>query len=76
MKAPEPYSLSARLEQLDPTILSATHILEPGYSAFAVMQIASSLVSDDIGRLIEYAFHNVLGSRLLFDKDADNQIEM
>ena len=52
LKAPQAYKLSARLEELDADILSIKHIAEPGYSAFAVMQIASSLVSDDLGKLI------------------------
>lgn len=53
LKAPKAYNLSTRLEELDPEILSITHIAEPGYSAFAVMQIASTLVSDDMRKLIE-----------------------
>lgn len=52
LKAPQAYKLSARLEELDADILSINHIAEPGYSAFAVMQIASSLVSDDMEKLI------------------------
>ena len=52
LKAPQAYKLSARLEELDADILSIKHIAEPGYSAFAVMQIASSLVSDDLEKLI------------------------
>ena len=54
LKAPEPYRLSARLEALDPDILSVSHITEPGYAAFAVMQIASRLISDDMEKLIRY----------------------
>ena len=54
LKAPKAYQLSQKLEALDPDILSVTHITEPGYSAFAVIQIASSLVSDDLGKLIEW----------------------
>ena len=53
LKPPRSYKLSQRLEEMDPNILSLSHIAEPGYSAFAVMQIASSLVSDDLGKLIE-----------------------
>ncbi|KAL8705714.1 MAG: hypothetical protein Q9201_001189 [Fulgogasparrea decipioides] len=52
LKAPEPYSLSAKLEAIDADILDISHVTEPGYAAFAVMQIASSLISDDIGKLI------------------------
>lgn len=48
-----PYQLSQKLEELDGDILSITHIAEPGYSAFAVIQIASSLISDDLTKLIE-----------------------
>ena len=54
MKPPTAYALSAKLEKLDSHILSVEeHISEPGYSAFAVMQIASSVVTEDLGRLIE-----------------------
>ncbi|KAF6238277.1 hypothetical protein HO173_003557 [Letharia columbiana] len=53
LKAPPTYKLSQRLEELDADILSISHIAEPGYSAFAVMQIASSLVSDNLGKLID-----------------------
>lgn len=52
LKVPDPYMLSARLEELDQNILNVSHVLEPGYSAFAVMQIASSLVRDDMSDLI------------------------
>lgn len=52
LKAPPAYNLSKKLEALDADILSISHITEPGYSAFAVMQIASSLVSDDLGKII------------------------
>ena len=27
---------------------------EPGYSAYAVMQVASSMVSDDLARLVDH----------------------
>ena len=53
LKPPPSYKLSQRLEELDADILSMSHIAEPGYSAFAVIQIASSLVNDDLGKLIE-----------------------
>lgn len=53
LKPPPPYKLSQRLEELNPDILSISHIAEPGYSAFAVMQIASSLIIYDLGKLIE-----------------------
>ena len=51
LKAPEPYRLSAKFEAMDADILSINHIAEPGYAAFAVMQIATSLISDDMEKL-------------------------
>ena len=30
------------------------HVEEPGYSAYAVMQVASSLVTDDLARLVDH----------------------
>jgi hypothetical protein len=53
MSLPEPYELSRRLEKLDKGILDSRHVEEPGYSAYAVMQVASSLVTDDLKRLVE-----------------------
>ena len=53
MKAPQAFKLSEKLEELDADILSIDHIAEPGYSAFAVLQIASSHISNDLGQLIE-----------------------
>jgi hypothetical protein len=53
MQLPEPYQLSRRLEQVDKGILDSSHIEEPGYAAFAVTQVASSLITDDLRRLVE-----------------------
>ena len=52
MQTPEGYDLSSRLEKLDTDVLSVRHVQEPGYAAFAVMQVASSLVRDDLEELI------------------------
>ena len=54
LQVPEPYNLSRRLEALDSGILDARHVKEPGYSAYAVLQVASSLITDDLARLIEH----------------------
>ncbi|KAH8599866.1 hypothetical protein B0O99DRAFT_564613 [Bisporella sp. PMI_857] len=51
---PQPYNLSRRLEALDKGILDFRHIEEPGYSAYAVMQVASSLITDDLARLVDH----------------------
>ncbi|CZS95803.1 uncharacterized protein RAG0_05328 [Rhynchosporium agropyri] len=53
IQLPEPYNLSRRLEKLDRGILDARHMEEPGYSAYAVLQVCSSLVLDDLRRLVE-----------------------
>ncbi|KAI9648995.1 hypothetical protein NHQ30_001561 [Ciborinia camelliae] len=54
IQLPKPYSLNRRLEALDSGILDSRHIEEPGYSAYAVMQVASSLMSDDLAKLVDY----------------------
>jgi hypothetical protein len=53
IQLPEPYNLSRRLEALDKGILDSRHVQEPGYSAYAVMQVCSSLVFDDLARLVD-----------------------
>ncbi|ESZ98380.1 hypothetical protein SBOR_1258 [Sclerotinia borealis F-4128] len=54
IQLPQPYSLHRRLDALDSGILDSRHVEEPGYSAYAVMQVASSLVTDDLARLVDY----------------------
>jgi hypothetical protein len=54
MQIPEAYDLSRRLEALDKGILDARHIEEPGYSAYAVLQVCSSLLTDDLARLVDH----------------------
>lgn len=53
MQMPEPYHLSRKLEKLDKGILDSRHVEEPGYSAYAVMQVTSSLVLDDLEKLVD-----------------------
>jgi hypothetical protein len=50
---PDPYALSERLEAIDSTILSVRHVNEPGYAAFAVLQLAARCCGNDIDQLIE-----------------------
>lgn len=54
IQLPEPYDLSRRLEALDKGILDVRHVEEPGYSAYAVLQVCSSLVTDDLARLVDH----------------------
>ena len=53
LKAPAAFQLSDKLEALDSDILGINHMAEPGYASFAVTQVASSLISDDLTKLIE-----------------------
>ncbi|KAK9233846.1 hypothetical protein V1525DRAFT_415095 [Lipomyces kononenkoae] len=52
LQAPPPLELNDRLRALDPEILSVKHIIEPGYAAFAVSQVASKLISYDLEQLL------------------------
>src|SRR3954454_476053 len=53
MPRPQPFALSQRLESLDPRILSVRHINEPGYAAFAVLQLAARCIGGDLENLTE-----------------------
>ncbi|CAG8382473.1 unnamed protein product [Penicillium salamii] len=52
LKAPRPYSFTKRLEALDSDILSLRHIAEPGFAAFAVLQISTRCIVGDVDRLL------------------------
>lgn len=52
LSLPPPYELSEQLQRLDPQILSTAHVIEPGYASFAVLQIATTLINDDMENLI------------------------
>ena len=54
MATPEAYRLSVKMEAVDRDILSLRHIAEPGYAAFAVMQISTRCISMDIEKLMVY----------------------
>jgi hypothetical protein len=53
LKALKPIRLSQLLESMDADILSPRHVLEPGYAAFAVMQVATAMLADDLEGLLE-----------------------
>ncbi|KAF1815275.1 hypothetical protein P152DRAFT_392191 [Eremomyces bilateralis CBS 781.70] len=69
LMAPQPYVLSRRLEELDKDILSLRHIGDPGYAAFAVIQISARCISSDLDKLLratkelvgelDFTFHTV-----------------
>ncbi|KAJ5577998.1 uncharacterized protein N7459_006962 [Penicillium hispanicum] len=54
LKAPRPYSFSKRLEALDKDILSIKHIAEPGFAAFAVLQISTRCIVGDVEQLMRH----------------------
>ena len=49
----EAFNLAHRLRAMDKDILSVTHLAEPGYAAFAVLQIASRTLVDELNALTE-----------------------
>ncbi|KAL5402320.1 hypothetical protein PMIN03_010782 [Paraphaeosphaeria minitans] len=49
---PTAYALSSKLEALDRNIMSLRHISEPGYAAFAVIQISTRCIQMDVERLL------------------------
>jgi hypothetical protein len=53
LKAPRSIQLGQLLDSMDNDILSTRHVLEPGYSAFAVMQVSSTMLRDDLEGLLE-----------------------
>jgi hypothetical protein len=53
LKPPEAYQLSRRLEAVDRDILSIKHIAEPGYAAFAVLQISTRCIHMDLEKLLK-----------------------
>jgi hypothetical protein len=67
--APQSYRLSLKMEAVDRNILSIRHIAEPGYAAFAVMQISTKCIHMDIQKLLsavkklvgelDFSFHTV-----------------
>lgn len=52
LRVPEPWVLASKLDTMDRDILSVRHIAEPGYASFAVVQIGTKFIHDDLRRLI------------------------
>ena len=53
LRIPEPFKLSDKLSSVDPEIMSVNHIDEPCYAAFAVLEVASSLVTEEMGHVVK-----------------------
>ena len=54
LAVPKPYHLAVHMQDRDLVRLHLEHAEEPGYSAFATMEVASILIGDGVGRLVEY----------------------
>ncbi|KIW73346.1 hypothetical protein PV04_01476 [Phialophora macrospora] len=52
LRAPERFHIGEMLSSLDSHILSTKHVCEPGYSAFAVMQVSTTMLSEDLADLL------------------------
>lgn len=52
MELPKPYQLSERLRELDSDVLSIKHMQDRGYSAYAVMEIISSMITYKLDVLV------------------------
>jgi hypothetical protein len=52
LRIPEAYLLEQKLDALDRDLLSVRHIAEPGYASFAVMQVGSRCIIDDMKRVM------------------------
>lgn len=49
---PEPFQFVKLIESVDKDILSIRHLVEPEYSAFAVLQIVSQRINNDLAKLV------------------------
>ncbi|KAF1988771.1 hypothetical protein K402DRAFT_419123 [Aulographum hederae CBS 113979] len=48
---PRPYALARQIQNMDPELLSPKHALDPGYSAYAVIEVSYSMIAESLGRL-------------------------
>lgn len=53
MKLPKPYALADRMESIDPEVLSVKHVSEPCYAAFAILEVASSLITQEMSNIVK-----------------------
>ena len=52
LKTPRPVDLGRRMEAVDPELLSVSHISQPCYAAFAVLEIASTLIAEELAHVV------------------------
>lgn len=53
LKMPKPYDLVDRMAAADPEILSVSHLSQPCYSAFAVLEITSGLITEEMTHMVK-----------------------
>lgn len=70
LELPEAYHLSEKLRKLDPDILSIRHMQDAGYSAYAVMEIISSMITHNLDMLVT-RIESLVGV-INFDISSDN----
>ena len=46
------YALPERMESVDPDLLSVKHVTEPCYAAFAVLEIASNMIIEEMNFIV------------------------
>ncbi|KAJ5496497.1 Brefeldin A sensitivity protein [Penicillium fimorum] len=86
LKAPRPYSFTRRLQALDPDILSLRHMAEPGFAAFAVLQISTRCIVGDMDRLLrlvkelvgelDFSFHAVSTGESMAESRAGSRTDL
>ena len=52
LEPPMPYHLTREMQKMDPHLLSLKHALDPGYSAFAVVEVSCTMIAESLGRLL------------------------
>ncbi|OAL36805.1 hypothetical protein AYO20_03860 [Fonsecaea nubica] len=52
LQPPERFHIGEMLTSLDSSILDTKHVCEPGYSAFAVMQVCTTMLNEDLADLL------------------------
>ncbi|RMD45036.1 hypothetical protein DV735_g205, partial [Chaetothyriales sp. CBS 134920] len=53
LRMPQSVNLAKQMAQVDPGILSVHHIREPCYAAFAVLEVASTLLQEEVEKVSE-----------------------
>ena len=57
---PTSYDLANRMENIDPELLSLQHLNEPCYAAFAVLEVAGNLITEEM-RIIVKKVQDLVG---------------